>query len=87
MSTDYEEATELASRKRMAGTGKKQSESTVSAAMDEYPKDEEQGAAVGLMLGAPVIRETHTRSLVKGMTWRIVATSTTTISESSIYFC
>lgn len=29
----------------------------------------------------PVIVESHTRSLVKGFTWRIVATSTTTISK------
>jgi len=87
MSTDYEEAAELASRKRMAGTGKKQSESPALAVIDEYPKGEEQGAAVGLMRGAPVIRETHTRSLVKGLTWRIVATSTTTISESSVCLC
>jgi uncharacterized membrane protein len=45
----------------------------------DYEMDDDRDGRDGLLLTAAPKEESHTRSLLKGFTWRIIATTTTTI--------
>lgn len=63
-------------------------QSPVELEPDEYspvPRSASDGDGLHVVVTAgPVHRESHTRSLVKGLTWRVLATTTTTVSKSYI---
>jgi uncharacterized membrane protein len=83
---DHENSMETPHRRRgLAEQSHFGEEPNVGSAKDTmdyhlHTSDHENDGRDGLMhAGAAAQQETHTRSLLKGFTWRIIATSTTTI--------